>query len=85
MIKFITDNPAFAMWLISGLGSFIGLLVGCILFFVKRSFDNLTTAIINLDSSIKEDRTDISGLKNRMQKQETTCEMQRSQCPNHSR
>jgi len=82
MSHFVVNNPSMASWIIGGLFSLIGFLVAGILFFVKRTIDNLTAAILKLEASIKEGQVNIGDLKDRMQKQETTCEMQRKSCPN---
>lgn len=81
LYQFIAANPAVAVFIIGALFTVIGTLISALIFFVKRSFDNLTTAIGALQSSLKEDKSDIGVLKDRMTEQETVCRMQRTHCP----
>lgn len=74
--EFLAANPALAQYL-------IGALVAIVAFFVKRSFDNLTSAIQSLEKAINVGKVDIGELKDRMTEQETRCEMQRRQCPSN--
>lgn len=76
MNEFLAANPALAQYL-------IGALVAIVAFFVKRSFDNLTSAIQSLEKAINVGKVDIGELKDRMTEQETRCEMQRRQCPSN--
>lgn len=82
MNEFIAANPAIAKWLLGILCGMIGYLGYILFFFLKRSFDNLTNAITSLEGALAKDRQDIGALKDRMVKQETTCGMQRTLCPN---
>jgi len=84
MNEFIAGDPAVAIWLISILASLIGFLVYGILFFVKRSFDNLTRAITSLEQRFDKGQTDIGFLKDRMATQEAICAMQRVNCPSRN-
>lgn len=81
MNAFISANPAIVIFFITGLFSIIGSMFAIIIYLVKRSVDNLTKAITSLEVALGVDRVDIGLLKDRMQKAETTCEMQRAQCP----
>ncbi len=74
MNEFLAANPALAQYLIGGL-------VAIVAFFVKRSFDNLTSAIQSLEKAISAGKADIGELKDRMTEQETRCEMQMKHCP----
>ena len=76
MNEFLAANPALAQYL-------IGALVALVAFFVKRSFDNLTSAIQSLEKAINAGKADIGELRDRMTEQETRCEMQRKQCPSN--
>jgi hypothetical protein len=84
MNEFISTNPAIATWLIGILASLVCFLVYGVLFFVKRSFDSLTRAITSMEKKFDEGQIAVGSLKDRMAKQETTCSMQRSLCPNRS-
>ena len=63
MNEFLAANPALAQYL-------IGALVAIVAFFVRRSFDNLTSAIQSLEKAINVGKVDIGELKDRMTEQE---------------
>jgi len=74
MNEFIVQNPGVVSIL-------IGILLSIVGWFVRDAFQKLTAAIKSLHETINGSIKDIGILKDRMQKQETTCEMQRAQCP----
>ena len=77
MKTFIVSHPGVTESLLGALLVVVGALI-------RQSFNRLTGAIQSLEKSLAADRKDIGSLKDRMQKQETTCEMQREQCPNRT-
>ena len=83
MDLFISQNPAVAIWAIGLLVSLLGFLVMALIFFLKRSFDGLAREIRLLAVAVAQEHEATGSLKDRMQKQETTCEMQRNICPNN--
>lgn len=85
MNQFISDNPALVSLFLGSLVTLITLLGSLLIWFVKRSFDNLCKAINDLKGSIDSDKKEIIDLSTRMQRQETTCDMQRASCHHHSR
>ena len=85
MNEFISDNPALVSLFLGCMGTLVTLLGSLLIWFVKRAFDNLCAAIKELKESIDSDKEDIVTIGTRLQRVETTCEMQRAACHHHSR
>ena len=81
MNEIVTAYPDIAAWMLGGMATTIGFLVYGILFFVKRSFDGLTRAILKLERSLASEKKDMGVVKNRLQKIETQCATHRNMCP----
>lgn len=82
MESFIAANPAVALWFMGVLLSFIGILIVMTGRFGKRYIDELSITIRAFTSALEVIKADIGIIKDRMQRQETICEMQRKFCPN---
>jgi hypothetical protein len=81
MNEFVMAYPAIVLALVAILCAAIGGLFSSLLYFVKQSLDNLLAAVDSLREAIQEGHEDIGTLKDRMQRQEAICEMQRANCP----
>jgi len=81
MNEFVMAYPAIVLALVAILCASVGGLFSALLYFVKQSLDNLLTAVDELKEAIQEGHADIGTLKDRMQRQEAICEMQRATCP----
>ncbi len=84
MNEFAIAYPSIMIWILGALFTLILSLSGVVAYFVRKSFERLTDAIKSLELSLGIDHNDIGLLKDRMQRQETTCEMQRLHCPARS-
>jgi hypothetical protein len=82
MDTLLKSNPSLAISIIGILLCFIGLLFSILLTFVKRTFEDLIRAINALEKAVIDSREDIGSIKDRLAILETTCEMQRANCPN---
>lgn len=81
METFIIANPVVAKWVCGVLLGFVGILISWIIWFVKRYLDEISETIRNFNQGLEIIKTDQGLIKDRLQRQETVCEMQRKLCP----
>lgn len=81
METFIVTNPAVIKWICGALLGFVGLLISWIIWFVKRYLDAISETVKNFNAGLEIIKTDQGLIKDRLQRQETVCEMQRKLCP----